>query len=147
VNQGEIARFQHAADFQSELANQRVALHLRGDTMSDPAREVIARFRDCPKFFGYEAGIDPQGHLFEKKSAALEEDRRRFKRTLAEFQANLAPRESRQNAQIGSIALLATVILGIIQVWTSAISMGPDALGVEFGRSVMAPTASAADSA
>ena len=101
----------------------------------DPAHVLIYRTRHCEKFFAYQPRLSPSEHLFAERSAQLENDRRRFETTLSEFQAKLASRDARQNKIIGFTALAVTVVIGIIQLWTAAVSMVPESLGYEmFGR-------------
>jgi hypothetical protein len=137
VNKGEIGCYRQAVNLPAEIAALREAKRL---SAIDPAQEVINRPRQCSKFFAYESGVDPPGHFVEEKAAALEEDRRRFEKTLADFQLKLSARESRQNWRLGIYALLITLIVGCVQIWASAIAMSPDAIGITFGRRVLAYT-------
>jgi hypothetical protein len=70
----------------------------------------------------------------------LEDDRRRFEKTLADFQAELSAREARQNWRLAVYALIIVVIIGCVQIWAAAIAMSPDAIGITFGRRVLAYT-------
>jgi hypothetical protein len=88
----------------------------------------------------YEPGVDPPGHFVEEKATALEDDRRRFEKTLADFQVKLSAREARQNWRLGVYALIVTLIVGCVQIWASAIAMSSDAIGINFGRRVLAYT-------
>jgi hypothetical protein len=126
VTQGEIECYRDAADFSSELAAARLANDPPG---VDPAHVVIYRHRHCTKFYPYQTGITPPDHLVEEKAAKVEDDRRRFELTLAEFQRRLASRDRRQNLIIGITAVLVTLVIGIIQLWTAALSMVPESLG------------------
>ncbi|MGA2778279.1 MAG: hypothetical protein ABSF94_12040 [Steroidobacteraceae bacterium] len=137
VNKGEINCYRQAANLPAEISTVRAA---KGISAFDPAQEVINRPRQCSRFFQYIAGIDPPGHFVEQKAAALEADRKTFENTLADFQAKLAARESRRNRRLGLYALLVALIIGCVQIWASAISMPPDAIGISFGRRVLAYT-------
>ena len=98
VNKGEIGCYRQAANLSGEIVAVREAKRI---SAVDPAQEVINRSRQCAKFFAYEPGVDPPGHLVEEKATALEEDRRRFEKTLADFQVKLSAREARQNWRLG----------------------------------------------
>lgn len=137
VNKGEIGCFRQAANLPGEITAVREAKRI---SAIDPAEQVINRTRQCSKFFIYEPGVDPPGHLVEEKATALEDDRRRFETTLAEFQAKLSAREARQHWRLGIYALIITLIIGCVQIWASAVSMSSDAIGVNFGRRVLAYT-------
>ena len=137
VNAGEISCFRQAANLPGEIRAVREAKRI---SAVDPAQEVINRSRQCSKFFIYEPGVDPPGHFVEEKATALEDDRRRFEKTLADFQVKLSAREARQNWRLGVYALIVTLIIGCVQIWASAIAMSPDAIGINFGRRVLAYT-------
>jgi hypothetical protein len=137
VNKGEISCYRQAANLPGEISAVREAKRI---SAVDPAQEVINRRRQCSKFFLYEPGVDPPGHLVEEKAAALEDDRRQFAKTLADFQERLSAREARQNWRLGVYALIVTLIIGCVQIWASAIAMPSDAIGVNFGRRVLAYT-------
>jgi hypothetical protein len=137
VVKGEICCYRQAANLRGEIIAVREAKRIAA---VDPAQEVLNRSRQCSKFFIYEPGIDPPGHLVEEKAAALEDDRRRFAETLADFQAKLSRRDARQNWRLGVYALIITLILGCVQIWASAISMSSDAIGRNFGHRVLAIT-------
>ena len=137
VNKGEIACYRQAANLSGEISAVREAKRI---SAVDPAQEVINRSRQCSKFFLYEPGIDPPGHFVEEKAAALEDDRRRFEKTLADFQVELSALQARQNWRLGACALIITLIIGCVQIWASAIAMPPDAIGINFGRRVLAYT-------
>ena len=137
VNKGEISCYRQAANLPSEISNVREAKRI---SAVDPAQEVINRSRQCSKFFVYEPGVDPPGHFVEEKATALEDDRRRFEKTLADFQLKLSAREARQNWRLGVYALIVTLIIGCVQIWASAIAMSSDAIGINFGRRVLAYT-------
>jgi hypothetical protein len=137
VNRGEISCYRQAANLSREISAVREAKRI---SAVDPAQEVINRSRQCPKFFAYEPGVDPPGHLVEEKATALEDDRRRFEQTLADFQVKLAAREARQNWRLALYALLITLIIGCVQIWAAAIAMPSDAIGINFGRRVLAYT-------
>jgi hypothetical protein len=137
VTKGEIGCYRQAANLPGEIIAVREAKHI---TAVDPAQEVINRSRQCPRFFVYEPGVDPAGHFIEEKAAALEEDRKRFEKTLAEFETGLAMRESRRNWRMALYVLLITLFLGCVQVWTAAVSMSSEAIGVTFGRRVLGYT-------
>jgi hypothetical protein len=134
---GEISCYRQAANLPREIIAVREAKRI---SAVDPAQEVINRSRQCSKFFVYEPGVDPAGHFVEEKASALEDDRRRFEKTLAEFEAKLSAREARQNWRIGIYALIIALIIGCVQIWASAISMSSDAIGVSFGRRILAYT-------
>ena len=134
---GEINCYRQAVDLSGEIRAVREAKRI---SAVDPAQEVINRSRQCSKFFIYEPGIDPPGHLVEEKASALEDDRRRFEKTLADFQARLSARDARQNRRLGIYALIVVLIIGCVQIWASAIAMSPDAIGINFGRRVLAGT-------
>lgn len=131
---GEIGCYRQAANLSSEIGAVREAKRI---SAVDPAQEVINRSRQCSKFFIYEPGVDPSGHLVEEKSAALEEDRKRFEKTLADFQLQLSALESRRSRRLGLYAVIVAVIIGGVHIWASAISMTPDAIGISFGRRVL----------
>ncbi len=137
VNKGEIGCYRQAANLPGEIAAVREAKRI---SAIDPAEQVINRTRQCSKFFIYEPGVDPPGHLVEEKATALEDDRKRFETTLAEFQAKLSAREARQNWRLGIYALIITLIIGCVQIWASAVSMSSDAIGINFGRRVLSYT-------
>jgi hypothetical protein len=137
VTAGEISCYRQAANLSAEIIAVREAKRI---SAVDPAQEVINRSRQCSKFFVYEPGVDPAGHLVEEKAAALEEDRKQFEQTLAGFQLKLSELESRRNRRLGFYALIVTLIIGCIHIWASAISMPPDAIGISFGRRVLAYT-------
>lgn len=137
VTKGEIACYRQAANLAGEISAVREAKRI---SAVDPAQEVINRSRQCSRFFRYEPGVDPPGHFIEQKAAALEEDRRRFEKTLADFQAKLSAREARQNWRLGVYALLVALIIGCVEIWASAVAMSPDAIGINFGRRVLAYT-------
>ena len=137
VNKGEIGCYRQAANLPGEIIAAREAKRI---SAVDPAQEVINRSRQCSKFFAYEPGVDPAGHFVEEKATALEDDRRRFEKTLADFQGKLSAREARQNWRLGVYALIITLIIGSVQIWASAIAMSPDAIGINFGRRVLAYT-------
>jgi hypothetical protein len=137
VNKGEISCYRQAANLPGEIAAVREAKPI---SAIDPAHEVINRSRQCSKFLVYEPGVDPPGHFVEEKATALEDDRRRFERTLADFQVNLSRREARHNWRLGIYALIIIVIVGCVQIWASAIAMSSDAIGINFGRRVLAYT-------
>jgi hypothetical protein len=137
VNKGEISCYRQAANLSSEIVAVREAKRI---SAVDPAQEVINRSRQCAKFFPYEPGVDPPGHLVEEKATALEDDRRRFEKTLADFQMKLSARDARQNWRLAAYALIVTLIIGCVQVWASAIAMSSDAIGINFGRRVLAYT-------
>jgi hypothetical protein len=88
----------------------------------------------------YEPGVDPPGHFVEEKAMALEDDRRQFEKTLADFRVKLAARDARQNLRLGVYAIIITLVIGCVQIWSSAIAMSSDAIGVNFGRRVLAYT-------
>jgi hypothetical protein len=52
----------------------------------------------------------------------------------------LSARESRRRWRLGVYALLITLIIGCVQIWASAIAMSPNAIGINFGRRVLAST-------
>src|SRR5271166_2389658 len=137
VNKGEIGCFRQAANLPGEVTAVREAKRI---SAIDPAEQVINRLRQCSKFFIYEPGVDPPGHLVEEKATALEEDRRRFEKTLADIQSKLSAHEARQNWRLGLYALIITLIIGCVQIWASAIAMPLDAIGINFGRRVLAYT-------
>ena len=137
VNKGEISCYRQAANLPSEIIAVREAKRI---SAVDPAQEVINRARQCSKFFVYEAGVDPPGHFVEEKATALEDDRRRFEKMLADFQVMLSAREARQNWRLVICAILVALIIGCVQIWASAIAMSPDAIGINFGRRVLAYT-------
>jgi hypothetical protein len=137
VSKGEISCYRQAADLPGEISAVREAKRI---SAVDPAQEVINRSRQCAKFFVYEPGVDPSGHFIEEKAAALEDDRRRFEETLADFQVKLSAREARHNWRLGVYALIFTLIIGCVQIWSSAIAMSSDAIGINFGRRVLAYT-------
>ena len=137
VSKGEIGCYRQAANLPREIIAVREAKRI---SAVDPAQEVLNRSRQCPKFFVYEPGIDPPGHLVEEKATALEDDRRRFEKTLADFQLKLSASEARQNWRLGIYALIITLIISCVQVWASAISMPSDAIGINFGRRVLGYT-------
>jgi hypothetical protein len=137
VSKGEISCYRQAANLAAEIVAVREAKRI---SAIDPAQEVINRPRRCSKFFVYEPGVDPPGHFVEEKAAALEEDRRRFEKALADFQARLSAREARQNWRLGIYALIVALIIGCVQIWASAISMSSDAIGKNFGHRVLAYT-------
>jgi len=134
---GEINCYRQAVDLSGEIRAVREAKRI---SAVDPAQEVINRSRQCSKFFIYEPGIDPPGHLVEEKVSALEDDRRRFEKILADFQLKLSARDARQNRRLGIYALIVALIIGCVQIWASAIAMSPDAIGINFGRRVVAYT-------
>jgi len=134
---GEIGCYRQAANLSSEIAAVRETKRI---SAVDPAQEVINRLRQCSKFFIYEPGIDPPGHLVEEKATALEDERKQFEKTLADFQARLSAHEARQNWRLGIYALIITLIIGCVQIWAAAIAMPPDAIGINFGRRVLAYT-------
>jgi hypothetical protein len=137
VNKGEISCYRQAANLPAEIIAVREAKRI---SAVDPAQEVINRARQCSKFFVYEPGVDPPGHFTEEKAAALEDDRKQFAKTLADFQAMLSAREARQNWRLGFYAIIVALIIGCVQIWASAIAMSPDAIGINFGRRVLAYT-------
>jgi len=137
VNKGEISCYRQAANLPSEIIAVREAKPI---SSVDPAQEVINRSRQCSKFFIYEPGVDPAGHFVEEKATALEDDRRQFEKTLADFQVKLSAREARQNWRLGVYALIVTLVIGCVQIWASAIAMSSDAIGINFGRRVLAYT-------
>jgi len=137
VNKGEISCYRQAANLANEISAVRDAKPM---TAVDPSLEVLNRPRQCAKFFRYEPGVDPAGHFVEQKATALENDRRRFEKTLADFQAKLSVREARQNWRFGFYALIIAMLIGCIQIWASSIAMSPDAIGINFGRRVLAYT-------
>jgi len=137
VNKGEIGCYRQAADLPSEISAVREAKRI---SAVDPAQEVINRSRQCAKFLVYEPGVDPSGHFIEEKAAALEDDRRQFEEALADFQVKLSAREARHNWRLGVYALIITLIIGCVQIWASAIAMSSDAIGINFGRRVLAYT-------
>ncbi|MGO9930496.1 MAG: hypothetical protein ACLPV8_01585 [Steroidobacteraceae bacterium] len=134
---GEIACYRQAANLPAEISAVREAKPM---SAVDPAQEVIDRHRQCAKFFRYEPGVDPPGHFVEDKASALQDDRRRFEKTLADFQVKLAARDARQGWRLGLYALLITVLIGGVQIWASAIAMPSNAIGIAFGRRVLAYT-------
>src|SRR5258708_1980163 len=99
VNKGEIGCYRQAADLPGEIRAAREAKRI---SAVDPAQEVINRSRQCSKFFVYEPGVDPPGHLVEEKAAALEDDRRQFEKTLANFQVQLSARAARKTRDAAS---------------------------------------------
>ena len=137
VTKGEISCYRQAANLPGEIIAVREAKRI---SAVDPAQEVINRSRQCSRFFVYEPGVDPPGHFVEEKATALEDDRRRFEKTLADFQVKQAAREARQNWRFVIYALLITLIIGCVQIWASAIAMSPDAIGINFGRRVLSYT-------
>jgi hypothetical protein len=137
VQKGEIGCYRQAANLPAEIRAVREAKRI---SAVDPAQEVINRSRQCSKFFIYEPGVDPAGHLVEEKATLLEEDRRRFEKTLADFQAALSAREARQKWRLGIYAIVIALIIGGVQIWASAIAMAPDAIGINFGRRVLGYT-------
>lgn len=134
---GEISCFRQAANLSAEVGAVREAKRI---SALDPAQEVINRSRQCSKFFIYEPGVDPSGHLVEEKAAALEEDRKHFEKTLSDFQREFSTLEARRVRRLGIYALLAALIVAGVHIWASAISMPPDAIGISFGRRVLACT-------
>ena len=137
VNKGEISCYRQAANLPAEIIAVRQAKRI---SAVDPAQEVLNRSRQCSRFFAYEPGVDPPGHLVEEKATALEGDRRRFEKTLADFQVKLSAREARQNWRLAVYAIIITLIIGCVQIWASAIAMSPDAIGINFGRRVLSYT-------
>ena len=137
VIKGEITCYRQAANLSSEIAAVREAKRI---SAVDPAQEVINRPRQCSKFFVYEPGVDPPGHFVEEKAMALEDDRRQFEKTLADFQVKLAARDARQNLRLGVYAAIITLVIGCVQIWSSAIAMSSDAIGINFGRRVLSYT-------
>jgi hypothetical protein len=137
VNKGEISCYRQATNLPGEISAVREAKRI---SAIDPAEEVINRSRQCSKFFVYEPGVDPPGHFVEEKAAALEDDRRRFERTLVDFQVKLSASEARQKWRLAVYALVITLIIGGIQIWASAVAMSSDAIGINFGRRVLAYT-------
>jgi hypothetical protein len=137
VNKGEISCYRQAANLPAEIIAVREAKRI---SAVDPAQEVINRLRQCSKFFVYEPGVDPPGHFVEEKATALEDDRKRFEKTLADFRTMLSAREARHNWRLGVYAIIVTLIIGCVQIWASAIAMPSDAIGINFGRRVLAYT-------
>jgi hypothetical protein len=137
VNKGEIGCYRQAANLPGEISAVREAKRI---SAVDPAQEVLNRPRQCPKFFLYEPGVDPPGHFVEEKAAALEEDRRQFQKTLADFQVKLSAREARQNWRLGIYALIVVLIIACVQIWASAVTMPSNSIGIDFGRRVLAYT-------
>jgi len=137
VNKGEIGCYRQAANLTAEIAAVRAA---KGISAVDPAQEVINRARRCSKFFVYEPGVDPPGHFVEEKAAALEDDRRQFEKTLADFQTMLAAREARRNWRLGVYALIIALTIGCVQIWASAIAMPSNAIGINFGHRILGYT-------
>lgn len=134
---GEISCYRQAANLAGEIGAVREAKRI---SAVDPAQEVINHPRQCSRFFPYEPGVDPAGHFVEEKAAALEADRRRFEQTLTQFQAQLAARETRQRRRLAVYVLIVALIIACVQIWASAISMPADAVGIAFGRRVLAYT-------
>jgi hypothetical protein len=137
VTKGEIGCYRQAANLPGEIAAVREAKRI---SAVDPAQEVINRSRQCSRFFVYEPGVDPPGHFVEEKATALEDDRRRFEQTLADFQLKLSAREARQKWRLAVYAIIITLIIGCVQIWASAIAMSPNAIGINFGRRVLSYT-------
>jgi hypothetical protein len=137
VTKGEISCYRQAANLPGEISAVREAKRI---SAVDPAQEVINRARQCSKFFVYEPGVDPAGHFIEEKATALEDDRRQFAKALADFQVKLSAREARQNWRLGIYALIIALIVSCVQIWASAVAMSPDAIGISFGRRVLAYT-------
>jgi hypothetical protein len=137
VIKGEIGCYRQAANLPREIIAVREAKRI---SAVDPAQEVIDRSRQCSRFFAYEPGVDPPGHFVEEKANALEEDRRRFEKTLADFQVQLSAREARHNWRLAIYALIITLIIGCVQIWASAVAMPSDAIGINFGRRVLGYT-------
>jgi hypothetical protein len=137
VTKGEIGCYRQAANLAGEIVAVRDAKRI---SAVDPAQEVINRSRQCSRFFVYEPGVDPPGHFVEEKATALEDDRRRFEKTLADFQVKLSAREARHNWRLALYAIIITLIIGCVQIWASAIAMSPDAIGINFGRRVLSYT-------
>ena len=137
VIKAEISCYRQAANLSGEIAAVRDAKRI---SAVDPAQEVIDRSRQCSKFFVYEPGVDPPGHFVEEKATALEEDRRQFEKTLKDFQATLSAREARRSWRLGVYAILIALIIGCVQIWASAIAMPSNAIGINFGRRVLAYT-------
>lgn len=123
---GELACYRRAADLPVEIAEFS---SVQGISRQQAAQRVVKKNRDCPKWCAYEPGIDPAGHLQELKANALEADRRAFEKMLANFQADLSKREHRQNVRLAITALLAIIVLGVIQLWAAAMSMTKDSIG------------------
>jgi hypothetical protein len=134
VSKGEIGCYRQAANLPSEIVAVRQAKRI---SAVDPAQEVINRSRQCSRYFIYEPGVDPPGHFVEEKATSLEDDRRRFEKSLADFQAKLSAREARQNWRLAIYALIITLIIGCVQIWASAVAMPSDAIGISFGRRVV----------
>ena len=121
---GEYACYRRMADFRTEIGETS------GTTgRDDAALRALNRERSCAAWCRYEPGIDPAGHLEELKTLALEQDRRRFEETLAQFQARLAGHEQRQNKRLALIAIGVTAVLGIVQLLAAVLSMTPESIG------------------
>jgi hypothetical protein len=138
LNQGELNCYRQAADLLNEIALVRASRTTTENLNNDPARDVLYKERECAKYFPYEPGIDPPGHLLEQKAATLEEDRRKFDTALVDFQADLNAKEARQNKWLAWLAFYVTLVVGLIQLLTSVLAMTPDAIGIDFGRWVYA---------
>jgi hypothetical protein len=83
------------------------------------AKAVFTRPRDdCPKWFPYTPGLDPEKHLEEYKTRQLEQDRREFERKLFEMEQ----RGQARAQTVGIWLTIAALILAIAQVLT----MTPD---------------------
>ena len=67
-------------------------------------------------------------------------DRKHFEKTLADFQLKLSALEARQIRRLGICALIVALLLACVQIWTSAMSMPADAIGISFGHRVLAYT-------
>ena len=137
VCKGEVSCYRQAANLSAEIRAVREAKRI---SAVDPAQEVINRSRQCSRFFIYEPGVDPPGHLMEEKATALEEDRKHFEKTLADFKLTLSTLEARQSRRLGIYALIVTLTLACVHIWSSAISMPSDAIGISFGHRVLACT-------
>jgi len=144
-HQGELACYRHATNLPEEIADERKRLGFLLDENPpaegmDETREVLNRLRQCVRFFPYEPGLSPPEHLIEQKENALENDRRTFERALAEFQANIGERDTRQNKFLSLLAICVGGVLGLIQLWVAGMAMSSEAFGAGFGQWVVEVT-------
>src|SRR5260221_6447499 len=142
---GELTCYRHAANLPLEIAGVRTRLPKPDSADSDfaggpAAREVLYRERQCSRFFRYEPGVSPPDHRQDQNAAALEEDRRRFERSLGDFQQGIAERDSRQNQYLAWLAIKVAIALGLLQLLVDGMSMPPDAQGAWFGHWVVVIT-------
>jgi hypothetical protein len=108
---GEFGCYRHEVDLPREIRDHSVI------NPNDATASVIWRDRHCPRWTRYEPGLSPRDHLLETRTRDLEDNRRRFETTLANFGGRLT-----------KAAIWFALIIGLAQIAVTLLTMTSESI-------------------